>query len=196
MTPQSKKKIFEDFCNTHYRYVTNFMRFKFGISDAELPDLTQEVLLYINTKLNLFEGRSSFKTWASSVILNYCKNKFRYNAAQKRQHYDIRADISDLIEHNNPNCNINGLAFKMDFSDKRAVSPLSTISYKRMVKKVNECLSKINARHAEIFRLKVFGDLKYKQIAKELNINPLTAKTGFNRARKHIAKRLIQINYV
>lgn len=51
--------------------------------DAE--DITQDVMLKIFSKLNSFEGRSSYKTWMVRVTRNACKDWLKKRAISK--HY-------------------------------------------------------------------------------------------------------------
>jgi len=198
MTLKSNNEIFEDFCNTHYRYVSFFISKKFNIPKEDVLDMTQDVLLYMGTKVDKFEGRSTFKTWASSVILNFCRNKFKYNNTLKRRHYNINADISDLIDHSGREDSklLYGLSLGIDFTDRKTMTPEEACSYNTTIDKVHECLSHINNKHAEIFRLRVFDNMNYKEISKQLGIHPVTVKTGYNRAKKQIAARLTKIKYV
>ncbi|MDH3621431.1 MAG: sigma-70 family RNA polymerase sigma factor [Gammaproteobacteria bacterium] len=65
-------------------------RLMFGVSlrlvgnrqDAE--DITQDVMLKIFSKLNSFEGRSSFKTWMIRVTRNACKDWLKKRAISKQ----------------------------------------------------------------------------------------------------------------
>lgn len=65
-------------------------RLIFGVSlrlvgnrqDAE--DITQDVMLKIFSKLNSFEGRSSFKTWMVRVTRNACKDWLKKRAISKQ----------------------------------------------------------------------------------------------------------------
>ena len=50
--------------------------------DAE--DITQDVMLKLFSKLNSFEGRSSFKTWMVRVTRNACKDWLKKKAISKQ----------------------------------------------------------------------------------------------------------------
>ena len=46
-------------------------------SDEDLDDLSQEAFLLAFTRLNLFKGNASFRTWLTSIAKNVCWMKLR-----------------------------------------------------------------------------------------------------------------------
>jgi RNA polymerase sigma-70 factor (ECF subfamily) len=45
-------------------------------------DVVQEAFIKVYKKIHLFEGRSSFKSWLTQVVLNTCKNKVRKHSRE------------------------------------------------------------------------------------------------------------------
>lgn len=52
----------------HARYIWRTLR-HLGVSDADTPDLCQEVFLTVHRKLASFEGRSTLRTWLYGICI-------------------------------------------------------------------------------------------------------------------------------
>jgi RNA polymerase sigma-70 factor (ECF subfamily) len=52
----------------HARYIWRTLR-HLGISDADAPDLCQEVFITVHRKLPSFEGRSTLRTWLYGICI-------------------------------------------------------------------------------------------------------------------------------
>ena len=52
----------------HARYIWRTLR-HLGVSDADAPDLCQEVFLTVHRKLPSFEGRSTLRTWLYGICI-------------------------------------------------------------------------------------------------------------------------------
>ncbi len=61
-------------------------------SDADLDDLTQTSLLRITEKLDAFEGRSKFTTWATAIAVHEALAELR---RRKWQHLDLETAVEE-----------------------------------------------------------------------------------------------------
>lgn len=61
-------------------------------SDADLDDLTQTSLLRITEKLDSFEGRSKFTTWATAIAVHEALAELR---RRKYQHLDLETAVDE-----------------------------------------------------------------------------------------------------
>jgi RNA polymerase sigma-70 factor (ECF subfamily) len=52
----------------HARYIWRTLR-HLGVSDADAPDLCQEVFITVSRKLPSFEGRSTLRTWLYGICI-------------------------------------------------------------------------------------------------------------------------------
>jgi len=52
----------------HARYIWRTLR-HLGVSDADTPDLCQEVFVTVHNRLPSFEGRSSLRTWLYGICI-------------------------------------------------------------------------------------------------------------------------------
>ncbi|MEN9578756.1 MAG: hypothetical protein RJA70_1765, partial [Pseudomonadota bacterium] len=67
------------------RYVYRVLRY-FGVPEADLSDLTQEVFIVVHRRLHAFEGRSSLKTW----LYRICQRA----ASDHRKRAHVRREIA------------------------------------------------------------------------------------------------------
>ncbi len=73
LSVKGDKTALEKLIKKHQDYIYNIaLRMVFNPDEAK--DVTQEVLIKIITKLGLFEGRSSFRTWAYRIVVNHVLN--------------------------------------------------------------------------------------------------------------------------
>lgn len=63
----------------HRKWISN-VALKLTRNAQDVDDVTQEVLLIIITKIGLFKGKSSFRTWLYRIISNHVINMERKNA--------------------------------------------------------------------------------------------------------------------
>ena len=71
--------------------------------DAE--DITQDVMLKLFSRLNSFEGRSSFKTWMVRVTRNACKDWLKKKAISKQYSEALANEPQDDMESKWAVCN-------------------------------------------------------------------------------------------
>src|SRR3954466_14295631 len=60
----SLRQIFDE----HARYIWRTLR-HLGISEADTPDLCQEVFVTVHRRLASFEGRSTLRTWLYGICI-------------------------------------------------------------------------------------------------------------------------------
>jgi len=67
---------FEQLYDQYYPFVRRTVR-RFGVADAALEDLCQEVFIVIHRRWAEFEGRSKLTTWVYRIVANSVLNHFR-----------------------------------------------------------------------------------------------------------------------
>lgn len=67
----------------HASYVYRVLA-RFGVRDADLDDLTQEVFLVVLRRYADFEGRSRVRTWLYSIA-RLCASNYRQRAVHRRE---------------------------------------------------------------------------------------------------------------
>lgn len=70
------KEDFSSLINIYQLYALK-VAYRFLRDKALAEDVVQESFIKVYQKVQTFEGRSSFKSWMTQIILNTCKNKVR-----------------------------------------------------------------------------------------------------------------------
>lgn len=145
------------------------------LSDKEISlDITQEVFINMIKSIDTYDKKKcSFRTWlykiASNKIIDYYRSK-SYNKLMKLQpidDFDIKSDFS--IED--------------DFITGE---------------KINEILKIVNGFESnlqQIFRLKIFSDMTFKDIAILLELSESTVKTRYYSLIKKIRSEIREETY-
>lgn len=89
---------FSELVKRHQRGLLRLsMRF---MKDADVAqDIVQEAFIKSYEKLNLFEGRSSFKSWLYQIAVNTARNKLRENRYDFTSIDDINLGVSATAEN-------------------------------------------------------------------------------------------------
>lgn len=150
---EASNNIIKTYYKEIYMYIYN------QLSDKELSlDITQEVFINMIKSIDTYDKKKcSFRTWlykiASNKVIDYYRSK-SYKKLMKLQsidEIDIKSDFS--IED--------------DF-----------IKGER-IKEILEIVNEFEANLQQIFRLKIFSDMTFKDIANLLELSESTVKTRY-----------------
>ena len=70
---EGSQKALEKLVKLHQRFIYN-IALKLVRNPADAADLSQEAIIKMITKLNLFKGKSSFRTWLYRIVVNHFIN--------------------------------------------------------------------------------------------------------------------------
>jgi RNA polymerase sigma-70 factor, ECF subfamily len=132
-------------------------------------ELTQEIMLKIYLKINIFDERSKFETWIYTITKNHCIN-----------YKDRKYKKDRLLVDINENLHFHDVSTE----DEYIIKEQSCIIVK-MIKSLPEQLRK------PLF-LYYYKNLKYKEIGKILNIPVGTVKSRINTAKDHLHNEIIE----
>jgi RNA polymerase sigma-70 factor (ECF subfamily) len=92
MTPRlTSRQVFDE----HGRYVFRVLRY-FGVREADLPDVCQEVFVTVHRKIDSFEGLSSVKTWLYRIFQHAASDHFRRAHVRREVVMDVvRAEFGE-----------------------------------------------------------------------------------------------------
>ena len=129
-------------------------------------DLTQEIFISMLRSITLYdEKKASFRTWlyriASNKIIDYRRSR------QSRELLSIDTESFEV-------------AVEPDFEQAMENSEL--------ISKIEEYVSSFDAGCQEIFRLRVFGEYGFAEIASAVSMPESTVKTNYYRMIKKIRK--------
>jgi RNA polymerase sigma-70 factor (ECF subfamily) len=159
--------IFNTYYEPLYRFAARFVR------EAEIAEgIVQEVFVKIWINKNKINIVYNVKTYLYTTVKNHCLNFIKQN---KR--------ISSLDE----------------ITEKRLIninSPEEVYERNEKLKAINKAIERLPNRRKQIFLMKKYNELSYKEIAEILNISLNTVKTQMKRALKSLIKQLNHLRMI
>lgn len=164
---------FEMLFKLHYeplcRYAYSFLR-----SEAEAEDTVQQVFVSLWEKREQIEVQSSFKNYLFRMVRNSCLNKLK--------HEKVKTEYASFS------------AFNASVFEKNAAALATSNELQSMIDKAIESLPE---QCRLIFKMSRFENLKYAEIAAQLNISEKTVENQMGKAlrvmREHLKEYLILV---
>ncbi len=152
---QGQRASYSELVKRHQRGLLRLsMRFMKDMDVAQ--DVVQDAFIKAYEKLNLFEGRSSFKSWIYQIAVNTARNKLRENRYDFSNIDDVHLSVSATAE--------SGLIH-------RAVSEIIQSEVDRLPFKQKTALV-----------LRVYEDMSFAEIAEVMECPYDTAKANYRHA--------------
>lgn len=154
--------------NSYYKYIYLYVYKQ--VNNQEISkDITQEIFISMLRSITNYEiKKASFKTWlykiASNKIIDYYRSR----------NYKYTTKIVDIEE--------------IDISDTKDIE--AEIIQKEHIREIIDIVNKLESNIQQIFRLKVFGEMTFKEISEILEISESTVKTKYYSTIKKIKKEL------
>lgn len=152
----------------HYRRVEGFFLGK-GFSKEESGELVQETFLRVFKNLESFRRESSFDTWLFEVAVRVYQNNLRSRSAIKRDAVQVSLDEEAPDEQSGP------------------LDDLLSGERRRVLQ---EALADLPPQMRRCVELRVYQDLKYKEIAEVMMISIETVKAHLFQARQLLKTKL------
>lgn len=163
---QGQRASYSELVKRHQRGLLRLsMRFMKDMDVAQ--DVVQDAFIKAYEKLNLFEGRSSFKSWIYQIAVNTARNKLRENRYDFTNIDDVQLSVSATAEtglvHAAVSEIIQGEVDRLPFKQKTALvlRVYEDMSFAEIAE-VMECpydTAKANYRHA-LLKLKETFELR------------------------------------
>ena len=154
----------EELYNTYFHDVYLYMM-SLSKNEEISEEITQETFFRAMKSLDKFEGKSSIKTWlcqiARNLFINHIKKQKRFSDDE------LPADIPDV---------------KADFVEK--------ISDNSEAVSIHKILHNLEEPYKEVFSLRVFSELSFKQIADIFGKTESWARVTFHRGKLKISEKL------
>ena len=145
----------------------------------DAAELTQETFVKIIQKINEFEGRSNFYTWAFRIAvnltLNYCQRSARIGLKS--------LDIEDIDRSRQTRRKLKEL-----LTDDSCPDPAVMAQNKELCDIVMQSLMKLDDAHRAVVVLRDIEGMNYARIAEVLDIELGTVKSRLSRARSNLRK--------
>ena len=146
----------------------------FGFRHHDVEDLMQESNVAAYLHLRQFAGRSSYKTWLTSIMINQCRAR-----AQKVSHKnEITGD--QVLQENTV------VMFTHDYKHDTDRSVIN----KELGHILEQVISQLPNDYSTVFTLRELTGLSVSETAEVLGISEANVKVRLNRARTMLKKQL------
>ncbi|WP_426477532.1 sigma-70 family RNA polymerase sigma factor [Chryseobacterium sp. CBSDS_008] len=141
----------------------------YNFSHEDTQDLMQETYIEAFTHLHQFEGRSSFRTWISKIMLHQC-----YRKTQKWY-----SNHMESIENNNP-----------AMENLHNTETSNHVMNRELNSVIEKSLLNIPEDYRTVFTLREVSGLSVQETAEVLEISENNVKVRVNRAKVYLRKEI------
>jgi RNA polymerase sigma-70 factor, ECF subfamily len=170
---------FEQVFHQYYHLAHSFFTCR-GFSQQESEDLTQEAFIRVYRSRDSFRGDSRFTTWLFQICTNLFRNDLRDRSAQKRDAQEV--PLEGLLQ-NGENGKAEGLSASEDDALKNALRGEAK-------EQLRAAMSELPPQMRRCVELRVYEDLKYREIADRMGISIETVKAHLFQARQILKGKL------
>lgn len=149
------------------------------VDESFLEDAVQDALLVILEKLDTFQGRSRFTTWATSIAIRVAMSKLR-----RKQWHDVSLD--QLLANNKLN---------MDNNDSRSHEIEHESDRSAIVSKMYSIIQNDLTSNQRTALLSELKEVPQEEIARHLGTNRNAVYKLTHDARKHLKRCLESAGY-
>jgi RNA polymerase sigma-70 factor (ECF subfamily) len=146
----------------------------YGYKHEDVEDLMQETFIAAYLNLGKFEGRSSFKTWITRIMLNQC-----YQKAQKLSFKNEKTNDTIFNEKTTPM-----------FENSQSKDAYKIVLNKELSYIIGNALTAIPLQYRMVFSLRELNGMSTAETAEVLDISETNVKARLNRARQMLREKL------
>ncbi|HTQ81162.1 MAG TPA: sigma-70 family RNA polymerase sigma factor [Thermoanaerobaculia bacterium] len=162
----------------YYQPVLRFFA-KRGFTPDDCLDLTQETFLGIYTGIGSFRGDASFDTWLFKIATNVYRKRRRWQSASKRAGEEITlAETVDEEEAGSP------------LADSESPTPSDEMLARERSQLLRQAVETLPQQMRRCLMLRVYQNLKYREVAAILQISVETVKAHLFQARTRLQREL------
>nr|WP_255417514.1 RNA polymerase sigma factor [Maritimibacter sp. 55A14] len=143
-------------------------------SDAKAEDVVQETYLTAFTNMDSFQGGSAFSTWITRIAINNALTRLR------RERPEEEYDTVNESKH----------ASILPFPGQASGTAEAQLGRHQLRRLLEETVTCLPPELRLVFILRETEGMAVKEIAKDLELNPVTVKTRLFRARKWLKVEL------
>ena len=161
----------------HFDYLYNYA-FRYVRSQERAEDLVQETFLAATEAFERFEGRSTPKTWLTSILRNKVLDSFRVKNREEPIDFEALeneplAKLFDSNEH-----------WHTQTGPRQwGTSPDAALKQKQFFKALDACLSKLPEKMRQIFLLREMEGCERDEICSQLSLSSSNVGVILHRAR-------------
>jgi|WetSurMetagenome_2_1015567.scaffolds.fasta_scaffold197200_2 RNA polymerase sigma-70 factor, ECF subfamily len=172
------RKALEELFGRHEKGLYGFVRrFVGGATDP--ADVYQEVVLRAIENLDRFNPELSFRTWLFTLAANYCKNVLRSREQRGKFHMPSVRRLGDDSEED-----------IMETAPDGAPGPDRRTEDAEFTDALERELENLPRLQREVFILREYNDISFKEISAILKIPEATARSRMFLAVEHLRVRL------
>jgi RNA polymerase sigma-70 factor (family 1) len=165
---QGNERIFEETFRKYYQSLCNYANSILKEMD-ESEEIVQNLFLSIWEKRSDLEITISLKSYLYRAVHNHCLNRIK--------HLKIREEYQQ---------------YATSFYDASYESVSQTIMKNELEQKIEEAIKKLPEQCRLIFRMSRFEELKYNEIAEQLELSPKTVENQIGKALKFLRIELAE----
>lgn len=170
MAPKNKiEEVYEKYYKDVYRFVLALSK-----NPHVAEDITQETFVKAIKAVDQFKGDCDIRVWLCQIAKN---TFFTYAGKKKKEQVDVDEKMSTPISQE---------AFVADVEHDL----ISDTVDKEQAAKIHRILHELPEPYKEVFTLRVFGELKFKQIAELFGRTESWARVTYHRARMMIMEEM------
>lgn len=145
-----------------------------GFSPEDSTDLTQEVLLGIYSGMSSFRHEAGFETWMWKIATNAYRKRRRFRTAAKR----VGPEVS--------------LEGTVEAAEAPAASASSeeTVLERERAGLLAQAIRRLPVQMRKCLMLRVYHDLKYREVAVAMGLSTETVKAHLFQARRKLQQEL------
>ncbi len=143
----------------------------------DAAELTQETFVKIIQKINEFEGRSNFYTWAFRIAVN-----LTLNYCQRSSRLDLKSLDIEAVDRSRQTRR----KLKELLTDDSCSDPAILAQNKELCDIVMQSLMQLDEAHRAVVVLRDIEGMNYARIAEVLDIELGTVKSRLSRARSNL----------
>jgi len=157
----------------HHEFIYCRCLFRLG-NQHDAEDATQDIAIRVSNKLHLFQHRSQFKSWLSTVINNYCNTY-----AKRRARYVTSDHIQQLIEIHEAGSNTCTNASASGFIKTADIDPVERLAEEDIM---HQALSLLSKNTQQLLTLRFYADKSLQEISQIMNLSLSATKARLYRA--------------
>jgi RNA polymerase sigma-70 factor (ECF subfamily) len=150
-----------------------------GFPPQDCLDLTQETFLGIYRGIGTFRRDARFETWLFKIATNAYRKRLRWGAAEKREGQEVPLETGEDAEAGSRN-------------EPAAPEPPAgeALLRKERSRVLREAIEKLPEQMRKCLMLRVYQEMKYKEIAALMRLSPETVKVHLFQARRRLQEEL------
>ena len=145
----------------------------YGYKHEDVEDLMQETWIAAYLNLEKFEGRSSFKTWITRIMLNQCYQKSRKSSF-------IKEKLNKIINEKTTPM----------FESDRSTDTYSSVLNNELSNIIGNALTSIPLEYRMVFSLRELNGMSTTETAEVLDISETNVKARLSRAKNMLREKV------